>query len=113
FGGEAAEGQPLDVTLEAVDVVRMAVAHAAHADPGDEVDVRVAVHVDERAAFAPGHGQARVERERLQPGRDVTLLALEDLARARSDFAATIAHRGTAANRRARESAIRGAASSR
>src|SRR5262249_26298046 len=102
FGGEAPEGQPLDLALETVDVVWMAMTHAAHADAGDEVDVRVAVHVDERAAFASGHGQARVERERLQPGRDVTFLAREDRARARSAFAAPLAHGPPAANRRAR-----------
>src|SRR5437870_7342629 len=102
LGGEAAKGQLLDLALEALDVMRMAVADTAHADAGDEIDVRVAVHVGERAALAAGHGQPRVEREGLQPGRDVTLLALEDLARARPDFAATVGHRDTAANRRAR-----------
>jgi len=99
--GEASERQLLDLALEALDVVGMAVPHAADADAGDEVDVLVAVHVDERAALAPGHGQPGVERERLQAGGDVTLLALEDLARARSDFAA-LAHRDTSANRLAR-----------
>ncbi len=102
LGGKAAKGQLLDLALEALDVVRMAVADTAHADASDEIDVRVAVHVGERAALAAGHGQPRVEREGLQPGRDVTLLALEDLTRARPDFAATVAHRDTAANRRAR-----------
>src|SRR4029453_6610822 len=52
--GEASERQPLDLTLERLDVVGVAVADAADSDAGDEVDVLVAVLVDELAAFAAG-----------------------------------------------------------
>src|SRR5207245_8180752 len=79
--GEASERQLLDLALEALDVVGMAVPHAADADAGDEVDVLVAVHVDERAALAPGHGQPGVERERLQAVSVVSMLAIDALAR--------------------------------
>ena len=57
---EAAEGQPLYLLLQRLDVVGMAVADAADADAGDEVDVLVAVLVDQRRAAAAGHRQARV-----------------------------------------------------
>src|SRR5256885_11733513 len=38
---------PLDLPLQGLHVVRVAVADAPHRDPGDEVDVLVAVLVDE------------------------------------------------------------------
>src|SRR5205814_8228775 len=109
---EAAERQLLDLALERLHVMRMAVAHAADGDTGDEVDVLVAVLVDERAALAARHGQARVEREGLGARRQVLLLERHDLARARPDFP-PLAHREFPPKRRARCSAMAGEASSR
>ena len=110
LGGEAPEGQALHLTLERLDVVRMAVADAADGDPRDEVDVLVAVLVDQRAARAAGHRQARLEREGLAAGRLEPALALDDRLRARPRLSA---HRRPPRKRSARWAAIRGAASSR
>ena len=116
LGGEAAEGQALRLALERLDVVRVAVADAAHRDARDEVDVLVAVLVPQPAAAAARHRQPRVEREGLVAGRDVAALTGHDLARpgaglARHGHCPAPATRG--AKRRARYAAITGAASSR
>jgi hypothetical protein len=117
LGREAAEGQPLGLTLQGLDVVRVAVPHAPHRDARDEVDVLVAILVPQRRAAAPRHGQPGVEREGLVAGRDVARLARHDLARAGPDLAG-LAHRPPPAGRRAPKrsagyEAITGAASSR
>src|SRR5512144_1770899 len=96
LGGEAAEGEPLRLALERLDVVRVAVADAADRDARDEVDVLVAVLVPQPAAAAAGHGQPRVEGEGLVAGGDVAGLAGHDLARARADLARR-AHRASPA----------------
>jgi hypothetical protein len=99
LGGEAAERERLDLALERVDVVRMAVPDAADGDARDEVEVLVAVLVDERRALAARHRQAGVEREGLKARRDVALLARDDLLRPRPHLA-PLAHRITRAHRR-------------
>ena len=110
LGGEAAERERLDLALERVDVVRMAVPDAADGDARDEVEVLVAVLVDERRALAARHRQAGVEREGLKARRDVALLARDDLLRPRPDLAplahrspsSRSAHRAPPSKRRAR-----------
>ncbi len=101
FRREAAEGQRLDLPLQRLDVVGMAVPDAADGDARDEVDVLVAVLVDERRALAPSHRQAGVQREGLKARRDVPLLPRHDLPRARADLPAR-RHRSPPSNRRAR-----------
>src|SRR5439155_24541904 len=81
---EAAEGQFLDLLPNAGDVVRVAVAHAADRDAGDEVDVLVPVLVGQPAAAAASHREPRVEREGLQPRGHVAALFGEDLLRPRA-----------------------------
>ena len=78
--GEASEGHTLDLLLQCRHVVRVAVADAADPDTRDEIDVLVAVLVDQRAALAARHGQPRIERERLQARRDMAMLSRDDLA---------------------------------
>ncbi len=87
-GREAAEGQALQLLLDAGDVVGMAVADAPHGDAGDEVDVVVPVLVVEAAAGAAGHRETGIEREGLKPRRHVAALLGEDLSRAGPDAAA-------------------------
>src|SRR6266581_3047527 len=86
LGGEAAERQPLDLPLQGLHVVRVAVADAPNRDPGDEVDVLVAVLVDEGRARAAGHREPGHEGEGLTPRRDVAPLLRHDVLRARTDF---------------------------
>ena len=74
----------------ACDVVRVAVPDAADRDAGDEVDVGVAVLVEDAAALAPRHGEARVEREGLEARRHVALLELDDRLRPRPDLDAAL-----------------------
>ena len=112
LGREAAERQALELPLERFHVMRMAVTDAAHADAGDEVDVLVAVLIDQRATLATGHRHAGREGEGLQPGRDMTSLLGDDVTRPRSDLAA-LRHRAAPAKRKATCAAIRSAASSR
>src|SRR5882724_3470744 len=95
--------------LHRFHVMGMTVAHAAHADAGDEVDVLVAVLVDQPAVFATRHRHAGVEGEGLQPGSDVALLPGHDLTRPRSDLAAR-GHRVAPAKRSATCAAMRSAA---
>src|SRR5205823_5733441 len=111
LGGEATEAQALDLALDGRDVVGMAVADAAHRDAGHQVDVLVAVLVDERAAAAVRHREPRVLREPLVAGSDVPTLAGDDVARARPDFA-PLRHR-TRPTRRAMCAAMTSDASSR
>src|SRR5262249_55161835 len=87
LGREAAEGQRLHLPLQRLHVVRVAMTDAADRDAGDEVDVLVAVLVDERRALSPRHREAGVQRERLKAGSDVAALARHDLLRARADLA--------------------------
>ena len=68
LGGEAAESGPVELFLEALDVVRMAMAQAANRDAGDEVEILVAVDVGDGAALGVVHDDLRKERDRLQPG---------------------------------------------
>src|SRR5208282_5267156 len=49
---EAAEGDAIELLLETLDVVRMAMAETADRDAGDEVEILVAVDVGDRAASA-------------------------------------------------------------
>ena len=58
----------------------MAVTDAPDPDAGDEIDVLVAVLVDERSAFATSDGETRIEREGLEAGGDVALLSRHDVA---------------------------------
>src|SRR5262245_2732720 len=101
LGREAAERQPLDLALERFDVVGMTVAHAADGDAGDEVDVLVAVLVDQRAVDTARHREAGVEGKALGARRQMTALLGDDLLRARSDFT-TLSQRRPPENRRAR-----------
>src|SRR4030095_3290050 len=79
-----------------LNVVRMAVPNAADRDPGDEVDVGVAVLVDDVAAAGPPHRQARTEGASMQARRHVALLERDDLARAGADLAPlVVGHRST------------------
>ncbi len=114
---EAAEGQSLRLILQSLHVVRMAVPDAADRDPGDEVDVGVAVLVEDVAAAALRHREARVEGERLQARRHVTLLELDDLARAGADLAplvpSVIERPHSGENRAASSAAMREAATAR
>src|SRR2546427_3635561 len=64
----------------------MAVADAPDPDPGDEVDVLVAVLVDEGRARAAGHRQPGHEGKGLAPRRDVPPLLGHDALRPRTDL---------------------------
>jgi hypothetical protein len=83
------------------DVVGMTMTHAADGDAGDEVDVLVAVLVDQRAVDAARHREAGVEGKALGARRQVTALLGDDLLRAGSDFT-TLSQRRPPENRRAR-----------
>ncbi len=78
LGREAAEGDAAELLGEASDVVRMGVADAADRDAGDEIQVFVAVDIDDGAALGVVHHDLRVERDRLQPRRHRCGLAIED-----------------------------------
>src|SRR5262249_16187247 len=94
LGGEASEVQPLDLALERLDVVGVAMAEAAHRDARHEIEVLVAVLVDQRAALAPRHREAGVLGEALVAGGDVAALALDDGLRSWSALAPR-AHRSS------------------
>ena len=98
---EAAEGEPLDLALERLDVVGMAMTDAADGDAGDEIDVLVAVLVDQRAVDAARHREAGVEEKALGARRQVAPFLGDDLLRAGSDLT-TLRHRRPPENRRAR-----------
>ena len=76
-------------------------ADATHGDAGDEVDVLVAVLVDQRAVDAAGHREAGVEGEALGARSEVAPFLGDDLLRARTDFT-TLCQRLPPENRRAR-----------
>src|SRR2546427_470283 len=101
FRGEAAEGEPLDLALERLDVVGVAVTDAAHGDAGDEVDVLVAVLVDQGAVDAARHGQAGVQGKALSARSEVAPLLGDDLLRAGTNLT-TLCQRLPPENRRAR-----------
>ena len=132
LGGEAAEGRPLELLLEALDVVRMAVADAADGDAGDEIEIFVAVDVGDRAALGVVDDDLREERDRLQPRRhDLRLLGEDRLGlraghdaafervvqrtrrRSTDQFLAEATKRGRRWKRSVRQSAIASAARSR
>ncbi len=112
LGGEAAERQPLDLALERLDVVRMAVADAAHRDAGDEVDVLVAVLVDQRAVDATRHREARIERKPLRARGQMLAFLGDDLLGPRPHLT-PLGQRLPPEKRRARYDAIAAEASSR
>jgi len=60
----------------------MAMAEAVDADPADEVDVAVTVHVLDHRSLRALHRDAGAERKPLQPWREMTLLVLHQFARA-------------------------------
>src|SRR5208282_2946498 len=74
---EAAEGDAIELLLETLDVVRMAMAETADRDAGDEVEILVAVDVGDRAAAGAVDHDLRIERDRLQPRRHSLGLAVE------------------------------------
>jgi hypothetical protein len=92
LGREAPERQALGLRLQPLDVVRVAVTHAPDGDPGDEVDVFLAVLVVEAAARAASHRQARIESEGLETRRHVALLVFHDPARARARLVSLAGH---------------------
>jgi len=112
LGREAPEGEALDLPLERLDVMGMAVADAPHGDAGDEVEVLVAVLVDQRAVDAARHREARVERKPLGAGGEVLSFLSDDPLRARSHLT-PFGQRFPPENRRARYDAIAAEASSR
>src|SRR5205823_3732043 len=88
LGGEAAERQPLHLPLQGLHVMRVAVADAPDPDPGDEVDVLVAVLVDEGRARATGHCEPGHEREGLASRCGVPPFLRHDALRARTHLSA-------------------------
>ena len=78
LGGEAAESGPVELFLEALDVVRMTVAHAADRDSGDEVEIFGAVDVGDGAALGVVHHDLRKERDRLKSRRHHPGLLVEE-----------------------------------
>ncbi len=78
FGCEAAEGRPFELLPDALHIVGMAVSDAANGDAGDEVEILVAVHVGDGAAFRVVDDDLREERDRLQPWRHSLGLVVED-----------------------------------
>src|SRR5436309_2477473 len=77
-----------DPTVRIAELERaaVAVADAPDPDPGDEVDVLVAVLVDEGRARAAGHRQPGHEGKGLAPRRDVPPLLGHDALRPRTDL---------------------------
>ena len=102
----------LDLPLQRLDVVRVAVADGADGDARDEVDVLLTVLVHERAPLPARHGQPRVQREALHAGRGVAPLPLDDLPGPRAGLAHP-AHLGSSPKRIERYAAMTEAASSR
>ena len=78
LGGEAAERDALELLLDALDVVGMAVAETADSDAGDEIEVLVPVDVGDRAALGVVDRDLRIERDRLEPRRHRLGLAIEN-----------------------------------
>ena len=98
LGREAAESDVIELLLETLDVVRMAMAETADRDAGDEVEIFVAVDVGDGAAAGAVDHDLRIERDRLQPRRHSLGLALEDRlgsgARHGAAFSSVGGHRG-------------------
>ena len=92
--GEAAEREPAGLLLERLHVVRVAVADASDGDAGDEVDVGVAVLVEDPAALAARHREARIQREGLQARRHVAGLERRDALRTLADLEALVGRLG-------------------
>src|SRR5271170_531000 len=66
---EAAEGDVIQLLLETLDVVRMAMAETAHRDAGDEIEILVPVYVGNRATQGVVDDDLRIESDRLQSRR--------------------------------------------
>src|SRR2546428_13752312 len=61
----------------------MEMAEVVDADPADEVDVAVTVHVLDHRSLRALHRDAGAEHKPLQPWREMTMLVLHQFARAR------------------------------
>ncbi len=59
----------------------MRVAEARDADPGEQIDVAIAVHVPQDGPLAAVHAQLAEERDALRSGREVLRLEVEDALR--------------------------------
>src|SRR5262245_27690206 len=111
LGGEAPERQTFDLTLQGLDVVRMAVSDAPDADAGDEVDVLLAILVVEHGSRAARHRDPRVLREGLKPWGHVAPFLLDDPLGFRTGLAQL--HQASPPKRIFRYDAMATAASSR
>ena len=59
----------------------MPMAETCHRNPGEEIDVGVAVGVGERRAFAVIECDTREQRDPLAPGCDIALFGVENFLR--------------------------------
>src|SRR5262249_36028564 len=75
------DDEPLKLLHERGDEARMPVAEARDGDTGEEIQVLVAVDVDERAAATRFERQLGELRNALEPGRDPLLLGRVHRAR--------------------------------
>jgi hypothetical protein len=66
---------------ESLRQARMPMTEARDRDPGEEIDVGVAVRVGECRAFAVIEREAGEQRNPLASGRDVALLGVENFLR--------------------------------
>jgi hypothetical protein len=82
--GEAPDGHRRELGAERGHIFRMRVAQAGHRHAGVQIDVRIAVEIDERRTLSPLDGELGEQRDRLQAGRDVALLFVKERFGSRS-----------------------------
>ena len=78
---EASVGQFFKLLLQRPDIVGVAMADAAHADPRNKVDILLSVFIRKDLIAALGEGNPGVMRNALKARRNVLLLLLKNLPR--------------------------------
>ena len=81
LGGEASDMDLRDLLLHRGNVLRMRIAEARDADARQEIDVPVAVDIEEQRALAMIDADRAKERKALRAGCEMLLLFVEDLTR--------------------------------
>src|SRR5262245_27908779 len=78
LGREAAKGGARELLADALHIVRVAMADAAHCNAGDKVEIFVPVDVVNRATACAINRDLRIKGDRLQARRHHLGLAIED-----------------------------------
>src|SRR5271154_2666455 len=83
---EGANDRAMGLGCERIGKSGMAVAEAGDADAGEKIDVTITVGIGKRGAFAVVESDAGELRDTLAAGRDIAILAIENLARFGSGY---------------------------